>query len=170
MIDGVVGNKFHPARVRYDIMSARKASRLSWRDMTKALLESGVRKKRTGLAASVPLRLWHPRKIVMLAMARFDRLGPAKEVARLAHRLCESSLMPSCPLVATKPEPELSISARPAHRAWLGYFVRCSGRTQLSFNMPVADSAMVACMSPRHRRTFTSASPKRLQATCRTAP
>ena len=83
MIDGVVGNKFIAASVRQDIIERTDGIPLFVEEMTKAVLEAeseGAAEKAIGVVPSLALGV--PASLHAPLMARLDRLGPAREVAR----------------------------------------------------------------------------------------
>jgi AAA ATPase domain/Adenylate and Guanylate cyclase catalytic domain len=98
MIDGVVGNKLLPASVRQDIIERTDGVPLFVEEMTKAVLEaeSEGEARRTAAATPAPA-LAVPASLQASLMARLDRLGPAKEIARRLERpLGGNSRIPFC--------------------------------------------------------------------------
>jgi class 3 adenylate cyclase/tetratricopeptide (TPR) repeat protein len=85
MIDRVVGNKLLPAAVRRDIIERTDGIPLFVEEMTKAVLEAESEGEARRTAAAVPPPAHAvPVSLHASLMARLDRLGPAKDVARMA--------------------------------------------------------------------------------------
>ena len=83
MIDRVVGSKLVPASIRQDIIERTDGIPLFVEEMTKAVLEAGSEAAAQATATAIPLpTLAVPASLQASLMARLDRLGPAKEVAR----------------------------------------------------------------------------------------
>ncbi len=84
MIDGLIGNKILPAKIRQDIIERTDGIPLFVEEMTKALLEAGGENAAMQAAAAVPSpAMAVPASLHASLMARLDRLGPAKEVAQI---------------------------------------------------------------------------------------
>jgi predicted ATPase len=84
MIDRVVGNKRLPENIRQDIIERTDGIPLFVEEMTKAVLEAKSEGDARRITAPVPSpALAVPASLHASLMARLDRLGPAKEVARI---------------------------------------------------------------------------------------
>jgi predicted ATPase len=84
MIDRVVGNKPVPASIRQDIIERTDGIPLFVEEMTKAVLEAESEHAAEGVAAAVPSpALAVPASLHASLMARLDRLGAGKEVAKI---------------------------------------------------------------------------------------
>ena len=85
MIDRVAGNRGLPANLRQDIIERTDGIPLFVEEITKAVLEAESEGEARRTAAAVP-PLAHAVPVSLHAslMARLDRLGPAKDVARMA--------------------------------------------------------------------------------------
>jgi predicted ATPase len=84
MIDRVVGNKPVPASIRQDIIERTDGIPLFVEEMTKAVLEAESEQAAEVAAAAVPSpALAVPASLHASLMARLDRLGTAKEVAKV---------------------------------------------------------------------------------------
>jgi predicted ATPase len=84
MIDRVVGNNLLPATVRQDIIERTDGIPLFVEEMTRAVLEAGSEGAGEHTAAAIPApALAVPASLHASLMARFDRLGAAKEVAQI---------------------------------------------------------------------------------------
>ena len=107
MIDRLVGTKSLPASIRRDIVERTDGIPLFVEEMTKAVLESEGEAKRTAAAIPSPA-LAVPASLHASLMARLDRLGPAKEVARIGAAIGREFSHSLVTAVAGKPEPELA--------------------------------------------------------------
>ena len=108
MIDGMVGNKSLPASIRKDIIERTDGIPLFVEEMTKAVLEAESEGEAQRTAAAVPSpTLAVPASLHASLMARLDRLGPAKEVARISAAIGRELSHALLAAVASKPEPEL---------------------------------------------------------------
>src|SRR5262249_53426625 len=84
MIDRVVGKKPLPASIRQDIIERTDGIPLFVEEMTKAVLEAESEGDVRKTAASIPSSvITVPASLHASLMARLDRLGPAKEVAKI---------------------------------------------------------------------------------------
>ena len=85
MIDRVVGNKCLPANLRQDIIERTDGIPLFVEEITKAVLEAenGGEARRNAVAVPRPVHAV-PVSLHASLVARLDRLGPAKDVARMA--------------------------------------------------------------------------------------
>jgi predicted ATPase len=84
MIDGVVGNKLLPEKIRQDIVERTDGIPLFVEEMTKAVLEASGQEGAERAVASIPApSLAVPASLHASLMARLDRLGSAKEVAQI---------------------------------------------------------------------------------------
>ena len=85
MIDGVIGNKLLPANIRQDIIEQTDGIPLFVEEMTRAVLEAKDEEAAERTVAAVPSpSIAVPPSLHASLMARYDRLGPAKEVAQIA--------------------------------------------------------------------------------------
>jgi predicted ATPase len=85
MIDRVTGNKALPESIRQDIIERTDGVPLFVEEMTKAVLEAESEGEAQRTTAAVPSpALAVPASLHASLMARLDRLGPAKDVARMA--------------------------------------------------------------------------------------
>jgi predicted ATPase len=108
MIDRVVGNKQLPANIRQDIIERTDGIPLFVEEMTKAVLEAESEADAQRTAAAVPSPvLAVPASLQASLMARFDRLGPAKEVAQIGAALGREFSRALLAAVVRKPEAEL---------------------------------------------------------------
>ncbi|HXD14353.1 MAG TPA: adenylate/guanylate cyclase domain-containing protein [Xanthobacteraceae bacterium] len=107
MIDRLVGTKSLPASIRRDIVERTDGIPLFVEEMTKAVLESEGEAKRTAAAIPSPA-LAVPASLHASLMARLDRLGPAKEIARIGAAIGREFSHSLVTAVAGKPEPELA--------------------------------------------------------------
>ena len=84
MVDQIAGGRPLPASIRQDIVERADGIPLFVEEMTKAVLEAGSESEARRTAASIPVpALAVPASLHASLMARLDRLGPAKEVARI---------------------------------------------------------------------------------------
>ena len=107
MIDRLVGTKSLPASIRRDIVERTDGIPLFVEEMTKAVLESEGEARRTAAAIPSPA-LAVPASLHASLMARLDRLGPAKEIARIGAVIGREFSHSLVAAVAGKPEPELA--------------------------------------------------------------
>jgi class 3 adenylate cyclase/predicted ATPase len=107
MIDRLVGTKSLPASIRRDIVERTDGIPLFVEEMTKAVLESEGEARRTAAAIPSPA-LAVPASLHASLMARLDRLGPAKEIARIGAAIGREFSHSLVAAVAGKPEPELA--------------------------------------------------------------
>jgi predicted ATPase len=95
IVDRLIGNKLLPASVRQDIIERTDGIPLFVEEMTKAVLEAEGDGAAERTVAAVPSpALAVPATLHASLMARLDRLGPAKEVARSVQPSDASSRMP----------------------------------------------------------------------------
>src|SRR5262249_32612496 len=84
LIDRVTGNKSLPESIRRDIIERTDGIPLFVEEMTKAVLEAdGVEAAQRTVAAIPSPSVAVPASLHASLMARFDRLGPAKEIAQI---------------------------------------------------------------------------------------
>ncbi len=84
LIERVIGNKTLPANIRQDIIERTDGIPLFVEEMTKAVLEAASEGDMRRTAAAVPASaLPVPASLHASLMARFDRLGPGKEVIQI---------------------------------------------------------------------------------------
>jgi predicted ATPase len=108
MIDRVVGNKLFPANVRQDIIERTDGIPLFVEEMTKAVLEAESQGAAQRTAAAIPSpTLAVPASLQASLMARLDRLGPAKEVAKIGAAIGRGFSHALLAAVVDKPEAEL---------------------------------------------------------------
>ena len=107
IIDRLVGTRSLPANIRRDIIERSDGIPLFVEEMTKAVLESEGEARRTAAAIPSPT-LAVPASLHASLMARLDRLGPAKEVARIGAAIGREFSHSLVAAVAGKPEPELA--------------------------------------------------------------
>ena len=108
MIDGVIGNKPLPANIRQDIVERTDGIPLFVEEMTKAVLEAESEGDARQTVAVVPSSaLAVPASLHASLMARLDRLGPAKEVARIGAVIGREFSHALLAVVARKAEAEL---------------------------------------------------------------
>jgi predicted ATPase len=85
IIDRVAGDKGLPANLRRDIIERTDGIPLFVEEMTKAVLETESESEARRTAGAVPPRAHSvPASLHASLMARLDRQGPAKDVARMA--------------------------------------------------------------------------------------
>src|SRR3954452_21425373 len=108
LIEGVVGKRSLPARIRQDIIERTDGIPLFAEEITKAVLdadgESGA--QRTFAGAPTPV-VTVPASLQASLMSRLDRLGPAKDVAQVAAAIGREFPYTLLAAVARKPEAEL---------------------------------------------------------------
>ena len=107
IIDRLVGTRSLPANIRRDIIERSDGIPLFVEEMTKAVLESEGEARRTAAAIPSPA-LAVPASLHASLMARLDRLGPAKEIARIGAAIGREFSHSLVAAVAGKPEPELA--------------------------------------------------------------
>jgi class 3 adenylate cyclase/predicted ATPase len=108
MIDCVVRNKRVPASIREDIIERTDGIPLFVEEMTKAVLEAESEDAAEGAAAAVPSpALAVPASLHASLMARLDRLGAAKEVAKVGAAIGREFSYALLASVMRQPEPEL---------------------------------------------------------------
>ncbi|MGA9440659.1 MAG: adenylate/guanylate cyclase domain-containing protein, partial [Pseudolabrys sp.] len=108
MIDGVVGNKLLPAGIRQDIIERTDGIPLFVEEMTKAVVEAEGQDAVERTIAVVPSpALAVPASLHALLMARLDRLGAAKEVAKIGAAIGREFSHALLASVMCQPEPEL---------------------------------------------------------------
>ena len=109
MIDGVVGNKPLPAKIRQDIIERTDGIPLFVEEMTKAVLEAGSEGAAVRIAAAIPPSvLTVPASLQGSLMARLDRLGSAKEVAQIGAAIGREFSHALLAAVARKQEVDLA--------------------------------------------------------------
>ena len=109
MIDGVIGNKPLPTKIRQDIIERTDGIPLFVEEMTKAVLEAeGKWTRRTTIAAIPSSSVAVPASLHASLMARLDRLGPAKEVAQIGAVIGREFSHALVAAVVRKPEAECS--------------------------------------------------------------
>jgi class 3 adenylate cyclase/predicted ATPase len=108
MIDRVVGKKPLPASIRQDIIERTDGIPLFVEEMTKAVLEAESEGDARKIAASIPSSvITVPASLHASLMARLDRLGPAKEVAKIGAAIGREFSHALLAAVVGKPEAEL---------------------------------------------------------------
>jgi predicted ATPase len=87
MMDGVTGNKVLSRSIRQDIIERTDGIPLFIEEMTKAVLEAGGEEAAQQAASAIPSpSIAVPASLHASLMARLDRLGMAKEIARRRRR------------------------------------------------------------------------------------
>jgi class 3 adenylate cyclase len=118
LIDRVAGNKLIPANVRQDIVERTDGIPLFVEEMTKAVLE--VESDGEALNAAVPgASLAVPASLHASLLSRLDRLGSAKEVAKIAAAIGREVPHSLLAAVASKPKEELAFAMDSLSRAGL---------------------------------------------------
>ena len=108
MIDRVVGNKPVPASIRQDIIERTDGIPLFVEEMTKAVLEAESEHAAERAAAAIPSpSVAVPASLHASLMARLDRLGAAKEVAKIGAAIGREFSHALLASVMCQPEPEL---------------------------------------------------------------
>jgi class 3 adenylate cyclase/predicted ATPase len=108
MIDCVVRNKRVPAGIREDIIERTDGIPLFVEEMTKAVLEAESEDAAEGAVAAVPSPAPAvPASLHASLMARLDRLGAAKEVAKVGAAIGREFSYALLASVMRQPEPEL---------------------------------------------------------------
>ncbi len=108
MIDRVVGNRSVQASIRQDIIKRTDGIPLFVEEMTKAVLEAESEDAAECAAAAVPSpALAVPASLHASLMARLDRLGAAKEVAKVGAAIGREFSYALLASVMRQPEPEL---------------------------------------------------------------
>ena len=155
MIDGVVGNKFIPTGVRYDIIERTDGIPLFVEEMTKAVLEAGSEEEAQRTAATVPhTALAVPASLHASLMARLDRLGPAKEVAQIGAAIGREFSYALLSAVATKPEPELASALDRLIGAGLLFRQGVLPHASYLFKHALVQDAAYGSLLREHRRTL----------------
>ena len=107
-IDGVIGNKLLPANIRQDIIERTDGIPLFVEEMTRAVLEAKDEEAAERTVAAVPSpSIAVPPSLHASLMARYDRLGAAKEVAQIAAAIGRVFTHALLAAVVRKPEQEL---------------------------------------------------------------
>jgi class 3 adenylate cyclase/predicted ATPase len=108
MIDGVIGNKLLPAKVRQDIIERTDGIPLFVEEMTKAVMEAESESAAERTAAIIPSpAVAVPGTLHASLMARLDRLGPAKEVTQIGAAVGREFSHALLAAIVGKPEAEL---------------------------------------------------------------
>ena len=109
LIEGVVGKRSLPARIRQDIIERTDGIPLFAEEITKAVLDADGERdaQRTFAGAPTPL-VTVPASLQASLMSRLDRLGPAKDVAQVAAAIGREFPYTLLAAVAGKPEVELN--------------------------------------------------------------
>ena len=108
MIDRVVGNKPVPASIRQDIIERTDGIPLFVEEMTKAVLEAESEHAAERAAAAIPSpAVAVPASLHASLMVRLDRLGAAKEVAKIGAAIGREFSHALLASVMRQPEPEL---------------------------------------------------------------
>jgi class 3 adenylate cyclase/predicted ATPase len=109
IIDNVTGNKLLSPSVRQDIIERTDGIPLFVEEMTKAVLEAESEDTARQTAAAVPSpALAVPASLHASLMARLDRLGPAKEIARIGSAIGREFSHALLAALAGKPEVQLA--------------------------------------------------------------
>ena len=109
IIDRLVGTRSLPANIRRDIIERSDGIPLFVEEMTKAVLETESEREAQRAVAAIPSpTLAVPASLHASLMAQLDRLGPAKEVARIGAVIGREFSHSLVAAVAGKPEPELA--------------------------------------------------------------
>ena len=111
LIDGVVGNKPLPVSIRQDIIERTDGIPLFAEEMTKAVLEAESESEAQQTAAPSPA-LAVPASLHASLMARLDRLGGARELARIGAAIGRAFSHELLDALALKPETELNLWPR----------------------------------------------------------
>src|SRR5438477_9009747 len=109
LIEGVVGTRSLPARIRQDIIERTEGIPLFAEEITKAVLDAEGESdaQRTFAGAPTPV-VTVPASLQASLMSRLDRLGPAKDVAQVAAAIGREFPYTLLAAVAGKPEVELN--------------------------------------------------------------
>jgi len=108
MIDRVIGNRPVPASIRQDIIERTDGIPLFVEEMTKAMLEAESEDAAEGAVAAFPSPvLAVPASLHASLMARLDRLGAAKEVAKIGAAIGREFSYSLLASVTRQPEPGL---------------------------------------------------------------
>ena len=109
VIDGLIGNKLIPAKIRQDIIGRTDGIPLFVEEMTKAVLEAESESAAQRTAAAIPsTTVVVPASLQASLMARLDRLGAAKEVAQIGAAIGREFSHALLSAVVSKPEPEVA--------------------------------------------------------------
>ena len=110
MIDRVAGNKPVPASIRQEIIERTDGIPLFVEEMTKAMLEAESEQAAEGAIAAIPSpALAVPASLQASLMARLDRLGAAKEVAKVGAAIGRE--FSHALLASVMQQPELGLSS-----------------------------------------------------------
>ena len=108
MIDGAIGNKLLPAKIRQDIIERTDGIPLFVEEMTRAVLEAKDEETAERTVAAVPSPgIAVPASLHASLMARLDRLGTAKEVAQIGAAIGREFTHALLAAVTRKPQQEL---------------------------------------------------------------
>ena len=109
VIDGVIGNKLIPAKIRQDIIERTDGIPLFVEEMTKAVLEAESESEAQRTAAAIPsTTVVVPPSLQASLMARLDRLGAAKQVAQIGAAIGREFSHALLSAVVSKPQPEVA--------------------------------------------------------------
>jgi predicted ATPase len=109
VIDGVIGNKLIPAKIRQDIIERTDGIPLFVEEMTKAVLEAESESEAQRTAAAIPsTSVAVPPSLQASLMARLDRLGAAKQVAQVGAAIGREFSHALLSAVVSRPEPEVA--------------------------------------------------------------
>jgi predicted ATPase len=109
VIDGVIGNKLIPAKIRQDIIKRTDGIPLFVEEMTKAVLEAESESEAQRTAAAIPsTTVVVPPSLQASLMARLDRLGAAKQVAQIGAAIGREFSHALLSAVVSKPQPEVA--------------------------------------------------------------
>ena len=111
LIDGIAGDRQLGDNIRRDIVERADGIPLFVEEMTKAVLEAEGEGGAARTVAGVPSpALAVPASLHASLMARLDRLGSAKGVAKIGAAIGREFSHPLLALVARLPEPELAVA------------------------------------------------------------
>jgi len=109
VIDGLIGNKLIPPKIRQDIIGRTDGIPLFVEEMTKAVLEAESESEAQRTAAAIPsTTVVVPPSLQASLMARLDRLGAAKQVAQIGAAIGREFSHALLSAVVSKPQPEVA--------------------------------------------------------------
>ncbi len=108
LIEGVVGDRLLPTRIREDIIERTDGVPLFVEEMTKAVLEAEVEGEAQRVVTGAPTPVVTvPASLQASLLARLDRLGPAREIAQTGAAIGRQFSHAMVAAIANKSESEL---------------------------------------------------------------
>src|SRR4029077_9875626 len=154
MIDRVVGNKFIPVSIRQEIIERTDGIPLFVEEMTKAVLEAGSERAGEHAEADPLPGLVVPATLLASLMARFDRLGSAKEVAQIGAAIGREFSHALLAGVARKTDVELNSALDRLITAGLLFRERAPPHASYLFKHTLVQDVAIATLLPEPRRAL----------------